>query len=292
MINFLTELPHPYNKIGDGPEGPEVRTVADKLQHLTGKVILSHKIGERAKTSGFDSLHTPVTIQSIRSHGKKLIFDLSSSHCIIFSLGMTGRLTYSAGNHSHISFIIGTQRKMTHFTFYTRDLILYFDDYRYMGNVSIISFDQIPAYFSKIGPDLLQHSLTNEIDPITWRQIFRSRKTKREVCAVFLDQDLVSGIGWYLITEILYYAGISPFRTMDTISDDDLELLRQVAHKIIKLSYYYGGFTIESFISPDGTYGSYPAAVYGKKFDQNNYEVRRHKMKNGRMSHYVPELQF
>ena len=33
-LNFkrTTDLKHPYNKIGDGPEGPEARVVADKLK--------------------------------------------------------------------------------------------------------------------------------------------------------------------------------------------------------------------------------------------------------------------
>lgn len=94
-----------------------------------------------------------------------------------------------------------------------------------------------------------------------------------------------------MLSEILYYAGILPERKINTITLQEWETLRVVAHKIILLSYSHGGFTIKDFISPDGQLGTYPAAVYGKKLDPYGNPVISMKTSNGRTSHWVAAIQ-
>ena len=292
---FTTDLPHPYNKIGDGPEGPEVRTVADKLRpYLVSRVISKFYKGERAKSVGLENLRTPATITSVRSHGKKIIFDLSTNQSIIISLGMVGRLQYTAGDHSHVSFEISDSIKKGLFNLLTPAFILYYDDYRYMGAVDCIPTEGFPLYFRDIGPDLLQLALDEKtwISLPLWLSIFQIKKTaKWEISKTLLEQNFVSGIGWYLVTEILYYSGIHPERIGESITTEEWDRIRINSHKIINLSYAYGGFTIKDFISPDGKYGTYPAAVYGKTHDPMGNIVINKKVKNGRTAHYVPAIQ-
>lgn len=279
MIRIFTiEYPHPYNKIGDGPEGPEVRTVADKLRPLISSTIIEAYRGPRAKTVGFDNLKCPNSILGVRSHGKKLIIDIQG-HMIIFSLGMTGRLQYTAGNHSHVSFNL-------------EHCQLYFDDYRYMGSVDIIPHSGIGFYFKDIGPDLLQLALDDKtwIPLDIWLYIFRKDRLKNIIIyKVLKDQSLVSGIGNYLVSEILYGARISPLRKVSSLSDDDWNRIRISAHEVIRLSYSYNGLTIESFISPDGTLGTYPRVVYGKQMDPLGNPVE--KLRIDQTAHWVPIMQ-
>lgn len=124
-----------------------------------------------------------------------------------------------------------------------------------------------------------------------WLLIFGQKKLKkRAICDVLVDQSLVSGIGWYLQTEILYYSGIHPERTIESLSSDEWERIRICSHKIIKLAYSCGGFTIKNFISPDGQVGKYPAQIYGKKHDSSGRQIINKKW-HGRTRHFVPVIQ-
>ena len=299
MVQFTTDLPHPYNKVGDGPEGPEARTVADKLRAtLSGKTIIAADKTLKAKTVGWEFLRTPITITTVRSYGKKVILDLSNKQSetfhIVVSLGMTGRLQYTLGNHSHIRFQIGSATQKGILQLLTHEFDLYFDDTRLFGNLDIVPAGDMANYFQNIGPDLLQAALSDNtwISKEDWLKIYRKKRpSTRAIHDLLTDQSYVSGMGWYLITDILYYAGIHPERANQTLTDDDWERIRLAAHQVIRLSYAYGGFTIESFISPDGAQGVYPAAIYGKKNDSLGYVVINKSLKNGRTCHFVAEIQ-
>lgn len=278
MVQFTIDYPHPYNKIGDGPEGPEVRTMADKLRPvLVGRQIVEVYKGPRAKFIGDHNIICPTPILWTRSHGKKMIVDIRG-HMIIFSLGMTGRIQYKEGDHSHVIFTLDNGLK------------IYFDDYRYMGSVDVIPNNAIDYYFKDIGPDLLQLSLDTDtwIPLEMWLNIFKKRNN-RIIYKVLKDQSLVAGIGNYLVCEILYYAQISPLRKSSSLNDDEWDRIRICAHAIIRLSYAYNGLTIESFISPDGTRGMYPKVVYGEKTDPHGNPVER--IKFDQTAHWVPAIQ-
>ena len=294
-ILFTVDLPHPYNKIGDGPEGPEVRTVCDKIRPiLLNRVITNAYKGERGQSIGFENLVFPSTITAVHSYGKKILIYTSSDQVIVVSLGMTGRLQYYPGDHSHIYFDINEYENKGPFRVVRPICKLYFDDYRYMGSVNIIPINYLQSHLSGIGPDLLAAALDEKkwISSETWLAIFTQKKIQKwAICKALLDQSLVSGIGNYLLSEILYYAGILPERKINTITLEEWETLRVVAHKIILLSYSHGGFTIKDFISPDGAKGMYPAAVYGKKIDPYGNPVVSAKTSNGRTSHWVPAVQ-
>ena len=76
-FSFLTDLPHPYNNIGDGPEGPECAKVADSLNRsMKGKVLKSIEFEERAKHERLDQVPLPRKISKVVSHGKKILFYL------------------------------------------------------------------------------------------------------------------------------------------------------------------------------------------------------------------------
>lgn len=274
------------------PEGPEVATVADVLRPmLTNRTLTKYELGPRAKATGFQQLVCPTIITDVRSYGKKIIFDLSSGHHIITSLGMSGRLSFTPGNHSHIIFQIGIHDVLGQLRILKSSFPIYFDDCRYMGNIEVITTAAAPLYFKSLGPDLLKAALSEStwIPADQWLKIFKGRK--RAMHDLITMQDLVAGIGWYLMTDILYYSQVHPERRSETLTVEEWESIRVNAHKVILLSYQYGGFTIESFISPDGKMGTYPSAIYGKNTDQFGYTVVHKKVSASRNIHYVSEIQ-
>lgn len=272
------------------PEGPEVRTVADTLRpYLLNTTLTAFHHDNKAKGSGFNTLTLPCVVTNVYAYGKKVVMALANGDHIITSLGMTGRLQFIAGKHSHISmtFVSGHQ------TF-----ALYFDDSRPFGAIDVILASQVTNYFAKFGPDLLEHSLNENtwISPSHWLSCWQTKRpSTKAICKMLEDQHHVAGMGWYIITEVLYYSGIHPRRETRTITPEEWERMRVNAHKIIYLSYYHGGFTIKDYISPDGKRGCYPAAIYGKTHDPLGNVVIHQPFKEGskdRTIHYVPSVQY
>lgn len=276
------------------PECVEARTVADKLRpYLVSRVITNYYTGQRAKTLGFHNLQCPATITAVRSYGKKVLIDLDTKHCIVISLGMTGRLQMNQGNHSHVRFDICDFYYLNTMRVMKNMFSLYFEDQRYMGKIDVILDTDIQTYFKDVGPDLLQNALDEKtwITLHDWLKIFYERKSKRKMYDILLDQTLIAGIGWYLMTDILYYSMIHPERRSNTLTVDEWDRVRINSHKVVVLSYSYGGFTIKDFISPDGSPGLYPAAIYGKTHDSLGNIVHHKKLNNGRTAHFVPSIQ-
>lgn len=196
---------------------------------------------------------------------------------------MNGKFLYEEGNHSHIRFDIEDDIPFS----------VYFDDTRYFGKIDIIESVNESKYFANIGPCLLKHAMNEEtwITTEEWRKIFKPKLLRRKMCDILIDQSIIAGIGQYLMVEILYYSGIHPKRIGNTITNEELESIRINSHKVVKLSYDHGGFTLRDFLSPSKKPGMYPAAVYGKRFDPNGYKVVKEKLTNGRSIHFVAELQ-
>lgn len=269
------------------PEIVECRITAEELcQKLTGRHILSYEIKDvfKARTSGFaDHFKTPCTVKTVRSYGKKVIFELDNDVIMIASLGMSGRFQYKEEKHCHVHFDLDNDE---HF---------YFNDPRRFGGIDVMSADKEKKYLSDLGPDLLQHALDdNWISNEKWTALYKPKLLRRKIFDILLDQSIVCGIGLYICIELLYYAGVHPLRLGNSITADELELIRIHAHKVVLASYKQGGLTISDFISPSGKPGKYQAAVYGKQKDPNGYKIIHQKAsdaKGARTVHFVAELQ-
>jgi|688.fasta_scaffold812605_1 hypothetical protein len=71
-LKRTTDLNHPYNKIGDGPEGPEARIVADKLRlFINNKYLHCYLHTDKSKITGVQFIASPSLITNVRSYGKK-----------------------------------------------------------------------------------------------------------------------------------------------------------------------------------------------------------------------------
>lgn len=286
------------------PEGPEVRTISDVLRKkVLNRQIESIELSDNAKVFNFNLYeehnikHENPTITKIYSYGKKLIIILDDELAILFSLGMTGAFRYKKETHTHVIFNLVPLQDVTVSKTVTPLQAFNFTDTRRFGDVSFYNLEGLEEEINKLGPDLLEAALTTEITKKKWLEIFKRKSARglaignKAICVILLDQNFVAGIGNYLKSEILYYSSILPDRLANDLSDFEWEKMRTVAHHIIKLSYAYGGLTIESYISPDGKMGKYPAAVYNKQKDPLGNKIIKGKTKDSRGSYWVDEIQ-
>jgi formamidopyrimidine-DNA glycosylase len=72
--------------------------------------------------------------------------------------------------------------------------------------------------------------------------LVEANKTKN--ITVFLtDQKMLSGIGNYLKSEILYYAKISPYKNLEDLSIHKIEKLYEAIKIVPRISYNYNGLS-------------------------------------------------
>lgn len=279
------------------PEGPEVKSIADELNHLIRDypdlISLDYDQGSRydrkplLHREEFNAL-LPRKIICLRTKGKKLIFDLGGIY-LISSLGMEGRWTKNPGRHSNLWLSFGSVFKSNRLLVKVMEERLYFDDSRHFGEMIIcLSDSELQSHLINVGPDLLAEEISRE----KWLEIFRGKSLQnKEITAMLLEQKLVSGIGNYLRAEILYRSKINPGRLIGDLSDEELERLRIIAHQIIKYSYLSKGCTIRSFWNLSGQAGKFQCQVYNHKKDPQGNSVVQTKFKDGRTTWWVPSVQ-
>lgn len=304
-MNSIVEDRHPYNLVGDGPEGPEVRVVAEWLNyHYKGAEILDILYNEKSALhkSGSYSSHKivyPIKVKGVTCKGKHIFWLCQSAGKDIYfhsHLAMTGRWTPTKGNHSNMEFIcvttIGQHR-------------LYFDDTRRFGKFSILySTEDYLQKVNAIGIDLLNGAIRysrgdrNVMVLIRkeWRNLYDRmqqsvRSNQRPIFPVLMDQKKFSGIGAYVAAEMLYKTGIDPNRKIKNLSRNDIYNLFNAAFEILYASYTCGGLTIQDFWDPEGKRGVYPRKIYGHEQDPNGYQIVKSKFSNNRACQWVREIQ-
>lgn len=210
-----------------------------------------------------------------------MLIDISKekgNYTIVVSLGLQGRLNFTSGN---IYFDIGIVETKGSFNIMRKTYKFYFYS-GHCGKIVATPTDNLEKFLFPIGPDVLQAALseTTWITSNDWNIIFTQKKiAKWCICKALMDQQLVAGIGNYLKSEILYYSGILPQRLMNTLTKEEMERIRVVAHKIILLSYVMG------------SNGGYNKVVYNKEFDTYGNKVVSGKTSDGRTSYWVTEFQ-
>ncbi len=250
------------------PEGPEVKRMAESLNyHLSRLYLVDFEINEKSKhfqkvpIKNFEALISGMEFINVSSYGKKIIFSLKSEHrCayIVTSLGLEGKWLCSPGRNSGI--VLKLAKKIAGVLIESPPL--YFDDSRHFGTISVCgSYEDLLNIFKNVGPDYLAADVTFEI---FYKEIRTLRRSGKKISDFLIDQKIFSGIGNYLRADILYQAEIAPYRHLDSLNDDEIrKLYTSIIDRMVQ-SYNAGGFTLRTYVRPDGGIGKYEPLVYGK----------------------------
>jgi endonuclease-8 len=270
------------------PEGAEVARVAISLhEKISGEWIYKIKYNTKsryAKAIGgiknVDKLCFPLFISRIYPKGKKIIFECIDNDknqiYLVSLLAMTGRWQYEEGKHS------GVEIKLSKYS-------VFFEDQRHFGSLIVcLNEDDLTEALKGVGPDLLNEDVSFD----TYKEVIGNKRIKtKQICAFLLDQKYFSGIGNWVRAEVLYESGIAPFRTLESLSDEEKYLLYYYSIKVLRDAFQVRGLTITNYIDPDGEYGEYQVKVYGKNKDPYDNEVIRSVYSDKRTIHWVPSLQ-
>jgi len=238
------------------PELPEVEAIRLSLKQC----VLHRKISKmhtsdtkvvRFSDASFREIQDK-PIRALKRKGKHLLIFFGQSDCMLqVHLGMTGFVFYK----KHF-----TDTPFRRVSFQLDKGWLFFDDMRKFGFLDIVSdtifFQKI---LSQLGPDALTEKFTAH-------QLYsRARHRKCAVHALLLDQHFVAGLGNIYASEILFQAGISPFKRSCYVSMRDWETILKAMKDILARAVTMNG----------STYVDHPAGGMDKEFYRHFLRVYR-----------------
>ena len=247
------------------PELPEVETVRRGLFELiVGKTVRS-ETHDTAK--GFPNAPDDVsrflvgaTITDVRRRAKVLMIDLSTEYSLVIHLKMTGQLVFVGetrfgAGHPNDSLVNELPDKSTRVTLtFTDETKLFFNDQRKFGWMRLMPTLEIANidFMQKVGPEPLSEDFSSK----EFMQRF-ARRGCTNIKAALLDQSVVAGIGNIYADESLWGAKIHPKRLVNTITEQEFELLFHEMRQVMNLALEKGGSSNHTYVNAEGKKGSY-----------------------------------
>lgn len=209
------------------PELPEVETYRRYLEETS----LNHKIVDFTAVDPKRQLLEPLEVMlkelkgrkfiSTSRIGKNLLVSLDSGKILGLHFGMTGDLHYYR--------IPEDAPRFERATFYfDNGFKLAFVDSRKFGRIGIWENETLLKTAKKLGPDALEISVEELATGL--------KRRKGPIKPALLDQQLLAGIGNWLVDEILFQAGIHPEISAATLSDPELKRLAEAIKYVLETS--------------------------------------------------------
>ena len=207
------------------PEAPELQVAVEFLgSRLTGRSIADAQV---LKPSVVRSLAGPFPedavgreFRDITRRGKFLLISLNGNHTLVVNPKLTGGLQFVPAKQRVL------KKTCVRFTLSDGNDLRYTDD-RQMGQFYYVSDDQIDTVpgLAEQGPDVL--------DDLTFEDFKASLKGfSGEIKGVLTRGRVISGIGNAYADEILFRAGVYPFKKRRALSDDELRRIHQCSREV------------------------------------------------------------
>ena len=209
------------------PEAPDLEVVREYLtERMVGKPILWAKVLRptvlRSLAGDFEQEVAGLTLESIERRGKYLLLWMSAGRCLAVNPMLTGAFQYCEEGTRILKrscIVLGLEDSKE---------LRYLDD-RQMGRVYFIEGEQlgeVPRLLDQ-GPDVLSGISFEEFAS-------RLKGFRGEVKGVLARGSWISGIGNAYSDEILFAAGISPFRKAGSLSREEVHSLYDQARIVVE----------------------------------------------------------
>lgn len=247
------------------PELPEVQTIVNDLQILTGDSITGFWSdwekalrfeNKKSTKKEFEKILKGKKIKEIKRYGKSILINFSSNVSAVVHLRMTGQLLLKLQVESYklqAKFQQDKYTKHIHHVFYLKkNKMLAFSDIRKFGVITITKTN-----------DLHLTSKTRGIDPFD--QHFNGKKLeevllkrkKSKIKEILMDQSLISGIGNIYASEILFDAKINPSRIASSLHKNEILALTKSIVKILEKAIKFRGTSFSDYRDSSGKKGRF-----------------------------------
>ena len=285
------------------PELPEVESIKKQLiPNVISKIISDIEILSPKNFIGNKKNVLNHKIVSVDRYGKVLVFKLVNSltcepnNCFYLNIHfkLSGQMLFAEDvNKAVFKNIIPFTKGNVMPANTTRIIIklsdgsgLFFNDLRKFGWIKVTDKPLIPK-----GIDVLSKEFTPQlINALT-------RKTRKPIKVLLMDQDLITGIGNIYANDSLFLSKIHPLRPSNSLTVKEIKLLYKSIKKTISGGIRDLGSSgaDEAFILPDGSRGKHQRnfLVYqreGQPCLNCKTTIKRIKH-NGRSSFFCPSCQ-
>ncbi len=288
------------------PELPEVQTIVNGLnkkivgRKITGVWFDAPKIIKKPKAQNLEKEIKGLKIEKIFRRGKNILIYFSKDYLLLIHQKMTGHLLYGKWgivNRKTASLIKGSLGEKVngyiHLIFYLDNgWQLALSDLRKFAKVLFGKKEEIEKM-----PDLAElgsEPLDKSFNLAKFIKLIKSEK--RKIKQVLMDQKVIVGIGNIYADEILYEAGIHPFKSAYKLNNAELKKIYLATKRILKKAIILRGTSTSDFRDISGVAGEYgkKLLVYRKEGESCLRHcggiVKRVKI-GGRSAHYCPNCQ-
>src|SRR3989344_529092 len=286
------------------PELPEVETIVRDLnKKVLGlkiidawndwpKTIKTHKLEDFVRETKGRKI--------LRAHrrAKYILMDLSDEKTLIIHQKISGHLLYGKWRFEEgkpVADIDGPIKTDPYNRFIR--FILYLDngymlglsDVRRFGKVFLGDTEKIEHIneIGRLGPEPLDPKFTLK------KFVELMRKRKGLIKKVLMDPFIIVGVGNIYSDEVLWYAGISPLRRVETLKDKELSLIYKHVRLVLNKSIRAKGDSKQDYRTLDGKFGNYQNMhrayqLTGQKCKKNDGGIIKKIKVNARSAHFCP----
>lgn len=236
------------------PELPEVETIRRELsrkiinKRIVDIKVIKDKIIKEPDVNSFKKGLIGEKVREVKRIAKLLIIKLKEDKFLIIHLRISGWLLY------------GEEDPKARVVFCFSDgTVLNYMDQRVLGELRLRKDYRGLKFIKELGPEAL------EISSAKLKEILKSRKTKIKV--LLLDQTLIAGLGNIYAQEALFLAKIDPRRASNSLSENEIKLLRSKIISILKEAIEHKGSSVDIYRDLGGNKGGMEKRlkVYGRK---------------------------
>lgn len=162
------------------------------------------------------------TVEGVHRRGKHVVFTFGASSLVVNPM-LVGRFSYVSSDGPSPRHVVMTLELATGF-------VLHYMDAKQMGRLYLVAgteFSRIPGFLEQ-GPEPLDPAFTYE------RFLERLKGRYGEVKTLLTNAKVVAGIGNAYADEILFEAGIYPFRRKRDLSADELRRVYEAIGPVLR----------------------------------------------------------
>ncbi len=208
------------------PELPDLEVICEYLKRvLPGQRIERAEVLRPLVVRNFLSDDAVSVLEGqgftgVRRRGKFLLFDLGSGQMIVINPMFAGRLDYCQPDKRRAA-------KTVLILHLSSGRELRYVDSKSMGKVYLTPDEKLVPRFAGQGPEPLDPELTLEV----FRERLRTRHG--EIKGLLTNQAVLAGIGNAYADEILFEAGLYPFRKRPSLSAGEMESLFDAMRRVL-----------------------------------------------------------
>lgn len=263
------------------PELPEIAIFArDMRKELVGKIITDVEVLQpKCLNMPEDTFGVAVSgtgILDVEAHGKWLKVRTTAGW-LLLNLGMGGEILLTDRMHLPEKYRL---------VFDFEDGSCLAINFWWFGSVHYVPDLADHPQISQLGPDFM--SLTRE----DFRELLRGRRAG--IKSFLLNQKQIAGVGNVYVQDPLFRAGIHPLRSIDTLSDEEIEGLWRALHRTLQESIDHGGaaYELNLYGEKGGWDSSFLLVAYREGQPCPTCSTPVEKIKTGSTSsHICPECQ-